>query len=148
MKGQTVKLGTSAILAAITNVYCELAVPFFVLCALMLADYTTGMVKSWQKGTLCSRTGVKGIVKKLCYGLAIVAAVGVDYVIITISESLGYNIEISPFFALLCTVWLIINECISILENLIEIGIPMPEFLVRVAKRLKIGVEDIGNDKE
>lgn len=148
MKTQVAKLSISAVLAAIGSVCSELAVPFFVLCALMVSDYITGMVKSWQKGTLCSRTGVKGIVKKLCYGLAVVAAIGVDYVINTISGSFGYELKIQPFFALLCTIWLIINECISILENLIEIGIPMPEFLVKVAKRLKNGVEDIEDVKK
>ena len=145
MKTQITKLGISAALAAIGSVCSQLAVPFFMLCVLMIADYITGMVKSWQKGTLCSKTGIKGFVKKLCYGLAVIAAVGVDYVVVTISDSLGYNVGISPFFALLCTVWLIINECISILENLIEIGVPMPEFLVRVAKRLKNSVEETGN---
>jgi len=147
MKVQTFKLGVSAVFAAIAGMYSELAVPFFVLCALMITDYITGMVKSWQKGTLCSKTGIKGFVKKLCYGLAVVAATGVDYVIITLSKSFGYNLKIQPFFALLCVVWLIINECISILENLTEIGVPMPAFLIKIAKRLKNSVEDKG-DKE
>ena len=148
MKTQTIRIGISAVLAAIGSVCSELAVPFFVLCALMIADYITGMVKSWQKGTLCSRTGVKGIVKKLCHGLAVVAAIGVDYVIVTISERIGYSINASPFFAMLCTVWLVINECISILENLTEIGVPMPIFLIKIAKRLKNSVEEKGDDEE
>lgn len=147
MKTQITKLGISAVLAAIGSVCNELAVPFFVLCVLMVADYITGMIKSWQKGTLCSRTGVKGIVKKLCYGLAVIAAVGVDYVIITISTSFGYNLKLHPFFALLCTIWLVINECISILENLNEIGVPMPGFLVKAAKKLKNSVEEGVNDE-
>lgn len=148
MKTQTIRIGISAVLAAIGSVCSELAVPFFVLCALMIADYITGMVKSWQRGTLCSKTGIKGFIKKLCYGLAVVAAIGVDYVIVTISESFGYDLKLSPFFALLCVIWLIINECISILENLTEIGVPMPVFLIKIAKRLKNSVEEKGDDEE
>ena len=148
MKTQTVKIGVSTLLAAIAGVYSRLAVPFFVLCALMFADYTTGMIKSWQKGTLCSKIGLMGVFKKLSYGLGVVAAVGVDYVVSTISQSFGYDTRLKPFFALLCAVWLIINECISITENLVEIGVPMPNFLVKVAKRLKKGVEDMGDDEE
>jgi len=91
---------------------------------------------------------IKGFIKKLCYGLAVVAAIGVDYVIVTISERIGYSINASPYFAMLCTVWLVINECISILENLTEIGVPMPVFLIKIAKRLKNSVEEKGDDEE
>ena len=141
------KLGISVALAAIGSVCSELMTPFCVLCVLMIADYITGMVKSWQKGALCSKIGLKGFVKKLCYALAVVAGVGVDYVIIVVSSSLGYNLGLKPFFALLCIVWLIINECISVLENLNEMGIPMPAFLVKVAKRLKNSVEEDAEGK-
>ncbi len=136
MKTKITKLGISAAFAAVGTVCRELAVPFMVLCVLMATDYITGMVKSWQKGTLCSKTGIKGFVKKLCYGLAVIAAVGVDYVTVTV------NVSTHPLFALLCTVWLIINECISILENLGELGVPMPIFLLKIAKRLKTTVEE------
>ncbi len=148
MKIQTVKIAISAVFAAIAGVYGKLAVPFFVLCGLMLADYVTGMTKSWQRGTLCSKTGLMGVVKKLCYGLGVVAAAGVDYAVSAISQSLGYDVGLKPFFAMLCVVWLIINECISITENLVLIGVPMPAFLIKAAKRLKTSVEDIGDDEE
>ena len=146
MKTQTVKIGISALLAALGSVYKTLAVPFFVLCILMVTDYVTGMIKSWQKGTLCSKTGLRGVVKKLSYSLTVVAAVGVDYVVLSISESLGWDYGATPFFALLCTIWLVINECISILENLVEVGVPMPVFLLKIAKRLKTSVEDISDE--
>ena len=38
-------------------------------------------------------------------------------------------------------IWLIINELISILENLSKMGVPMPNFLMKVVKKLKIIVE-------
>lgn len=145
MKTTITRLGISAALAAVVSLCKELAVPFIVLCVLMTADYVTGMVKSWQKGTLCSKTGVKGFIKKLCYGMAVVAALGVDYVIVTLSETLSYKVNGGTFFAMLCTVWLIINECISILENLSEMGVPMPIFLIKISKRLKNNMEEKGN---
>lgn len=40
------------------------------------------------------------------------------------------------------TIWFIINECISILENLAVIGIPLPSFLVKIVHKLKITVEN------
>ena len=35
-------------------------------------------------------------------------------------------------FGLIVAVWLIINELISILENLSELGTPIPPFLVKI----------------
>ncbi len=141
MKTNLTKFTLSVAFAAIGSMCKELAVPFFVLCVLMIADHITGMVKSWQLGTLCSRTGIKGFIKKLCYGLAVVAAIGIDYVIVIASSKFGYDIGVQPFFGWLCTAWLIINECISILENLSAMGVPMPTFLAKAAKKLKNNVE-------
>ena len=38
-------------------------------------------------------------------------------------------------------IWFILNECLSILENVASIGVPVPEFLLRLIKRLKAGAE-------
>ena len=146
MKTNITKFTLSAAFAAVGSMCKELAVPFIILCVLMLADYITGMVKSWQLGTLCSKTGIKGFIKKLCDGLAVVAAIGIDYVIVLASTKLGYNLGVQPFFGWLCTAWLIINECISILENLSAMGVPMPGFLIKVANKLKTNVESEGKE--
>lgn len=38
------------------------------------------------------------------------------------------------------------NECISILENISEIGVPLPPFLMRLIQKLKKTTEDKGED--
>jgi phage-related holin len=43
---------------------------------------------------------------------------------------------------MIITIWLIINELISILENLGEMNIPLPGFLIKMIKSLKSKVED------
>ena len=45
-------------------------------------------------------------------------------------------------FGLIVTVWLIINELISILENLSKMDVPIPAFLTKIIKKLKTTVED------
>ena len=45
---------------------------------------------------------------------------------------------------MIITVWLIINELISILENLGEMGVPLPSFLTSMIKTLKSKVEEQG----
>lgn len=39
-------------------------------------------------------------------------------------------------------VWLIVNEIISILENMIDIGVEMPPFLLPLVKNIKNQVEE------
>lgn len=43
---------------------------------------------------------------------------------------------------MLVTIWLIINELISILENLGSIGVPLPKFLLTIIKKLKTTTEN------
>ena len=50
------------------------------------------------------------------------------------------------FFGLLVTIWLLLNECISILENISEIGVPLPPFLVSLIQKLKKTTEVKGEE--
>ena len=43
-------------------------------------------------------------------------------------------------------VWLGFNEVISILENLGDMGVPMPPFLMKIVQMLKGKVEKIGEE--
>ena len=52
------------------------------------------------------------------------------------------------FFGVLVTIWLIINELISILENLEALHVPMPRFLKNIVKHLKSAVETKGDSAE
>ena len=62
----------------------------------------------------------------------------------TVNVQIGYTF----FFGVLVTIWLIINELISILENLERLDVPMPKFLVKVIKRLKITAENVGESED
>ena len=73
----------------------------------------------------------------------LIAVMIVDY--FTGMASAKVTGELSYWFGMIITVWLIINELISILENLGEIGVPLPEFLVNAVKSLKNKVD--GGDK-
>ena len=49
-------------------------------------------------------------------------------------------------FGLLVTFWLVLNECISILENLSAIGVPLPPFLMKIVDKLKQTTEAKGEE--
>ena len=133
--------GAMGALAAYFNI---LAVPLVVLVAVMLIDWITGLAGASTTGKLSSRVGVIGIVKKVCYLALVAVGMVVDYLISSALVSIGISLQINYCFGMIITVWLIINELISILENLGEMGVPLPSFLTSMIKTLKSKVEEQG----
>lgn len=86
------------------------------------------------------------MIKKLCYMFAVAAGIGIDYVCDSAIIGMGMDGNVC-FFGLLVTVWLILNEILSILENLDEIGVPVPGFIKKFAGHLKTSVEKKGEEK-
>ena len=134
----------AAILAACAAYLRELIVPVIILAVVMLSDYTTGLARAWATKQLSSRIGVLGIVKKVGYLFVVGVAIVIDFVIQYAAGKAGLDFGSVYFFGLLVTIWLILNECISILENLADIGVPLPGFLVKLVKRLKKTTEEKG----
>lgn len=131
----------SATLAAFAVYMGALAVPIIVLMAMMIIDYLSGMAVAWSQNNLSSKIGAKGIIKKVGYMALIVVAMGVDYLIYSGIAAANIEVGYNMWFGLLVAVWLIINEMISILENLSKLGVPIPEFLTKIIKRLKNSAE-------
>lgn len=146
MESKGLQAALTAALTALTVYLNALIVPVLVLLLFMLIDYGTGMVRAWRARELSSKVGVDGIVKKVGYMVLVVVAMGVDYLIWSALDAVSVTLPFSLWFGMLVTIWLIINEMISILENLGEIGVPIPEFLKKIIGRLKNGVEKRGED--
>lgn len=72
----------------------------------------------------------------------------VDYLICSGLATAGFDFGVTYCCGLIVCVWLIINELISILENLSELGTPIPKFLVNIVHRLKDSVDDDTNYKK
>ncbi len=144
---ETLKLSITAVATVILGAIGKIAPPFVILCVMMFADYCTGIIKAWQTKSISSAVGIKGIMKKLGYTFGIVAALGIDYVIAYTANLASENVSYPPMFALAVITWMTVNESISILENLVSIGVPLPSFLMKAARKLKQSVED-NADKE
>lgn len=138
--------GIRAILAAVgtaISLYCDqMILPVIVLLLVMVGDYITGMVSAYVNKTLCSRCGVLGILKKLSYLMVVCVGIGVDWVIQEAIGQMGIEYQGTLAVGLLVTIWLVINELISILENLSEIGVPLPAFLKKIIEKLRVSVEN------
>ena len=147
MKQSIVKGAIALAFAGAAAYFHAMVGPLIVLAAVMIADYITGLAAAWVAGELSSRTGVIGIVKKVGYLFAVAVAVVVDYVIQTAAIGTGVDLGGIHILGLLVTFWLILNECISILENLGEIGVPLPGFLMAIVKKLKTTTEKVAEDE-
>lgn len=146
MNTNVVKGSVALMGAAVGAYFHELIAPVAVLGIVMVLDYCTGLVRAWTESSISSRTGVLGIIKKAGYLCVVAVAIVVDWVIQTSAATIGYDLGGIYVFGLLVTVWLILNECISVLENAAAIGVPMPAFLMRIVAKLKQTAEQKGDD--
>ncbi len=141
------KLGLSLTAAGVSAYFQAIALPVIMLVTVMLGDYVSGMTKAWMKSEISSKVGLMGIIKKLCYLMLVAVAVVVDWVIFGTMRAIGLEFDLS-IFGLTVTVWLIINEIISILENLSGIGVPLPEFFRKAVGKLRVNVEKMESEEE
>ena len=139
----------STVIAGITAYMYKIAIPVLVLMCFMVLDYATGIAAAWIRSELNSKIGIIGIIKKVCYLVVICVAMGVDYLIYIGLAQTGIHINLSYFVGMIVTVWLMINEMISILENTAKIsGKSAPPMLQKILNKLKNTVEEKSDDYE
>lgn len=123
-------------------------VPLAILVGFNIIDYITGITAAKNRGQkIDSAKGLGGIVKKILMWLLVIVAYMVDALIVYSANRLGINIAFTTTIASITCVWLAVNECISILENIVDAGVEVPSFLATVVKNLKSKLEDKANAK-
>ena len=144
---EKVKIAVVGFFAVVASWLGTLAIPVYILVACNVIDYVTGITSACvRKEQVSSYKGILGIAKKVFMYLLIVVGVFIDLMLQYMFKNL--NIPISLPFIVGCIVacWLVLNEMLSILENLNEIGVPMPPFLMPLVDRIKGSVEKKGDD--
>ena len=144
---EKVKIAVIGFFAVVTSWLGTLAIPVYILVACNVIDYVTGITSACvRKEQVSSYKGILGIAKKVFMYLLIVVGFFIDLMLQYMFKNL--NIPISLPFIVGCIVacWLVLNEMLSILENLNEIGVPMPPFLMPLVDRIKGSVEKKGDD--
>ena len=96
------------------------------LLIIICIDYLTGVLSAIYNKKLNSKIGFKGILKKFSYFCIIALSVIID-------EVLGQTGVIRS----LVIYFFVANDGISILENVGEMGIPLPQKLIEVLEQLK-----------
>lgn len=138
-----------AVFSALTGWLGILAVPMLFLVLCNLIDYITGLMAGPNRGEkINSYKGFRGIAKKICMWLLVGVGAMIDWLIIYAGNTIGITIPINFLIACIVAVWLIANEIISILENMVDIGVKIPPFLLPLVKNIKKQVEDKATLKE
>lgn len=126
----------------------KLGVTFYLLgllLALMVIDYVSGMAASAVEAIdhpddkrygWSSKKGAKGIAKKVAYLCVIAVSMVIDYIVIRTSGVLGVALP-NTMLSLLVSVWYLLNEALSIIENAGRIGAPVPNWLMKYIAALK-----------
>ena len=148
MKEGFFKMGIAAVGASIASYFGARAAPLLVLLCVMVVDYVTGMAKAYMASQLSSRIGLRGILKKLCYIAMVAVGAALDYLLTGALAQAGIDLHIEMFCGMLVAVWLIVNELISILENLAEIGVPGMPVLTKLIDRLRSTLESNDHKEE
>lgn len=121
----TNKVLFSAIGGLIGSIFGEVDGFFFALMVFISIDYITGLMAAAVEKRLASNIGFKGIFKKI----AILFLVSVGHLIDTEIIKQGGAIRTMVIFFYLS------NEGLSILENAVRIGLPIPEKLQALLKQ-------------
>lgn len=125
------------------------------LIFLMVIDYISGMLASKKEAMehphnkkygWSSRKSIMGIYKKIGYILTVLVAVSTDYLIYTLLGKMGIEYQTKTIFGLLVTVWFVINELLSILENAGRMGVVLPKFLKNILSELQKDIDDYDNE--
>ena len=135
-QGGGVRLTLAALGALVMAEFRYYAPALVLLLCCMMLDYATGLVKAWMKKSLSSEVGLKGLVKKLCYLFGVAGGFAADLLVSLTAESFGLPAGLPALFGLMATLLLSLNELLSFVENLGEIGVPMPKPLVDALHKL------------
>lgn len=147
MKSNIFKFILSAVAASLSIYFKKMLIPIIMLIVAMSADYVSGFIAAWFEGKLSSKAGKKGALRKVCYMFLVVVSGIIDWIIACGLSQIGITISFNFYFGTVVTIWLILNELLSILENCTRIGLPIPKFVKPLAEKLKIAVEESADNE-
>ena len=146
----TIKAFITGIGAFLSALLGTLYIPVLLMVACNIIDYATGLMAAKYRtdNKISSYKSIKGIQKKVSMWLLVVVGAILDQLIKYATVSVGIALPITFLVACVVAVWIICNEIISILENIIDIGVDVPKFLLPIVKNIKSQAEHIADTEK
>jgi len=129
-----INVTAGATLSTMTFLFGDIDIPFQVLLFFLVSDYLSGVFAAWQTKELSSQQGILGIAKKAAYLFLIASVYQLDKLLGT-----GGALKTLAQWAL------IVNEAMSVTENLGQAGVPIPNVIKEKLAQLS---EDHGVEKK
>lgn len=143
MRENYIKAFFTGIFALISSVLGVLAVPVLLMVACNVLDYATGLMAStYRSEDINSYKSIRGIMKKVCMWLLVIVGAVIDQLLLYASQTAGITLPFTFLVACIVAIWIICNEIISILENIKDMGVAIPAFLLPIVEHVKSQVED------
>ncbi len=142
MKQNVVKAVITSIGSFLASILGILYVPVLLMVLCNLIDYITGLLASkYRDEHINSYKSFQGIAKKICMWILVVVGAIVDKLIAYAVETIGIAMPFTFLIACIVAIWIVCNELISILENIIDIGVWVPAFMIPLIKNIKSKAE-------
>jgi toxin secretion/phage lysis holin len=136
--GEIITQALAAAGGVILSFFCGIPPIMWVLVAVMSLDYLTGIIcgvmgvsEKTPHGHLASSAAFRGLMKKVLIIIVVLLAALLDKAV-----AMGAGIEFAAVTGATC-LWFIASEGISVLENVIKLGVPVPEILTKALELMK-----------
>ncbi len=114
-----------------------------VLAVFIVSDYICGVTLALVKGRFSVKKGMLGAVKKLFYIFLVLMGFMIDLLVALVGERLGLTVATNGAFGMAINCYLIGTEGLSILESLVQLGLPVPNFMKKALGLIKDSGEDV-----
>lgn len=150
MKTNPIKLLFTAIGSFLSSLLGGLYIPVLLMVSCNVIDYITGLLAAPSRadGGISSYRSMRGITKKVTMWLLVVVGAIIDRLLVYTSETIGFTMPFKFLIACIVAIWIICNELISILENMVDIGVNIPVFLLPLVKSIKKQTESLASRTE
>ncbi len=133
-----IKIIIFTFISLVISYYNSISLPILLLCLSCILDIITGVLKSlYIKNKFTLSKLFWGFIRKLCMLILIFIGISLDVIISYTVENFNITFPTHNLFGGLIGIWLVLDELLSVLRNLVVLEIPMPNFLISVIKKLK-----------
>lgn len=138
MKNRIQALVTT-IMGVLSSLLGALFVPVLLLVACNIIDYATGLMAApYRKdGKISSYKSFRGILKKISMWVLVIVGSLMDQMVTYTASMFGWKNPVNFLIACLVAIWLVCNEIISILENVQDVGLQLPKWMLPLVKNIK-----------
>ena len=135
----------AAIVSGLTYVFGVHWPVFALFLGLNVIDYIYGLMKARATDTMSSAKGAKGVAKKFSYWVIVALSFGVSVVLIDLGTVIGIDLSFLQLIGWFTLAVYILNELTSIVENMVALGVDVPEILVKGLAAARTAVDEAGD---